>query len=100
MSKASLQYNNTGIQKYVMDWLGSQIGGTEEPPPQLTRRSGIRVLMRWHSVYGDWKSSNIFGSWKHQFIEFQSKERVQNYGVVHTSPTTKTFSSPLNESEL
>lgn len=31
--KVPLQYV-TGIQKYVLDWLGNQIGGTEEPPPQ------------------------------------------------------------------
>lgn len=40
-----IQCTITGIEKYV-DWLGNQIGGTEEPPPpQLTRRSGIKVLL-------------------------------------------------------
>lgn len=53
MSKAPLQYSTTGIQKYVLDWLGNQIGGTEEPPPpKLTRRSEIKVLMLAFSIWG------------------------------------------------
>lgn len=27
-----IQCNITGVEKYVLDWLGNQTGGTEEPP--------------------------------------------------------------------
>lgn len=97
MAKAPLQCSITGIQKYALDCSGNQTGGTGEAP-KLMRKSGRKVLLLAFSSW-DWRSSNtVLEVGSSNALDFRrGKEKIQNYRVTHTSPTTKTFCCPLIE---
>lgn len=73
----------------------NQIGSTEEA--SQTDKEELEQKFCCCLVLWDWVAQ--MSLWKMMaaihWILGEEKEKAQNYGITHTSPTTKTFSSPL-----